>query len=206
MARRLERAFGPQGWWPARTPFEVMVGAILTQNAAWRNVESAIENLDRSGALSLRKLLALPRRRLERLIRPSGYFRVKARRLVSFCRWLDAKCGGRVGRLNHAPTTRLREELLEVKGVGPETADSILLYALGRPVFVVDAYTRRVLARHVMSEDGEAYDSIRRRFESAIRSGDRVCRMNELHAQIVELAKRFCRVGPVCEGCPLERW
>jgi endonuclease-3 related protein len=206
MARRLERAFGPQGWWPAETAFEVMVGAVLTQNAAWRNVERAMDNLAREGALEASRLLAIPRPRLEALVRPSGYFRVKAGRLLSLVRWLERRCGGDAGRLSAVPTDALRRELLAVNGVGPETADSILLYALGRPVFVVDAYTRRVLARHGMSREGEPYDSIRLRFERAIRSGDRVCRMNELHAQVVELAKRRCRVEPVCEGCPLAGW
>lgn len=206
MARRLKRAFGPQGWWPARTPFEVMVGAVLTQNANWKNVEQAIANLRAARALSLARVLALPRARLERLIRPAGYFRVKTRRLRSLCEWLDARCGGRLSRLAKTPTTGLRSELLAVHGVGPETADSILLYALARPVFVIDAYTRRVLTRHGLSEDSEGYESLRERFERAIRGRGRLRRMNELHAQLVELAKRHCRVKPSCGGCPLEGW
>jgi len=206
MAALLGRAFGPQGWWPAKTPFEMMVGAILTQNAAWKNVERAIANLEAAGALRPARLLALRRPRLEKLLRPSGYFRVKAARLVSFCRWLDERAGGSIAKLAEAPMDRLRAELLSVHGVGPETADSILLYGLGRPVFVVDAYTRRVLTRHGLARDSEPYDSIRLRFERAIRGRNRARRMNELHAQIVELAKRHCRTRPRCEGCPLEEW
>jgi endonuclease-3 related protein len=206
MARRLDRALGPQGWWPARTPFEVMVGAVLTQNAAWTNVERAVSNLRGAGALSLNTLFLLPRRRLEGLIRPAGYFRVKTRRLLALCRWLDARCAGRLARLEGTSTEELRQELLAVKGVGPETADSILLYALGRPVFVVDAYTRRVLTRHSLSRESEPYDSIRARFERALGGRGRVRRMNELHAQVVALAKAHCRTRPVCEGCPLEGW
>ncbi len=206
MARRLQRAFGPQGWWPARTPFEVMVGAVLTQNANWKNVEQAIANLRASRRLSLAGIIALSRLRLQRLIRPAGYFRVKEKRLRSLCEWLDGRCKGRLARLAKIPTPELRAELLAVHGVGPETADSILLYALERPVFVIDAYTRRVLTRHGLSHDREGYDLLRERFERAMRGRSRLRRMNELHAQIVALAKRHCRVRPSCEGCPLEGW
>lgn len=206
MARRLGRAFGPQGWWPARTPFEVMVGAVLTQNANWRNVEQAIADLRAARALSLAGILSLRRARLERLIRPAGYFRVKARRLRCLCEWLEKECKGRVARLAKTRTPELRGELLAVHGVGPETADSILLYALGRPVFVIDAYTRRVLTRHGVSHGREPYESLRERFERAIRGKGRLRRMNELHAQLVELAKRHCRTRPSCDGCPLEGW
>ncbi len=206
LARRIDRAFGPQGWWPARTPFEVMVGAVLTQNTNWTNVERAIAALRSAGALTLRGILALSRAKLQRLIRPAGYFRVKEKRLRSLCEWLHERCGGRVSQLARIPTPELRAELLAVHGVGPETADSILLYALARPVFVVDAYTRRVLARHGLSNEREPYESIRGSFERAIRGPRRLRRMNELHAQIVELAKRYCRVRPACPGCPLEGW
>ena len=208
MAGRLKRSFGPRGWWPAETPFEVMVGAVLTQNAAWTNVEKAIANLRRERALSLAKVLALPRAKLQRLIRPAGYFRVKAKRLISLCEWLLARCGKRcdLKKLDATPTMELRHELLGVHGVGPETADSILLYALGREVFVIDAYTRRVLSRHGMSGAKEKYDSLRERFERAINGRSRLASLNELHARIVELAKRHCRPKPRCEGCPLAGW
>jgi len=208
MAGRLKRAFGPLGWWPAKTPFEVMVGAVLTQNAAWTNVEKAIANLRRERALSVAEVLALPRARLQRLIRPAGYFRVKAKRLRSLCKWLLSRCGKRcdLKKLDATPTMELRHELLGVHGVGPETADSILLYALGREVFVIDAYTRRVLSRHGMSGAKEKYDSLRERFERAIKGRNRLSRLNELHARIVELAKRHCRPKPRCEGCPLAGW
>ena len=206
MARRLSRAFGPQGWWPAAKPFEVMVGAVLTQNANWKNVEQVIANLRAERRLSLAGILALSRSTLQRLIRPAGYFRVKEKRLRSLCEWLHARCRGRLARLAKTRTPELRAELLAVHGVGPETADSILLYALERPVFVIDAYTRRVLARHGLSHDRVGYDSLRERFERAVRGSGRLRRMNELHAQVVALAKRHCRVKPSCEGCPLEGW
>lgn len=206
MASRLQKAFGPQHWWPADTPFEVMVGAVLTQNTNWKNVERAVANLKRAKALSPRKLLALSRTAMQKLIRPAGYFRVKEKRLRSLVEWFQARTRGRLARLKAAPTNELREELLSVHGVGPETADSILLYALGRPVFVVDAYTRRVLGRHGLLRGGEGYDLIREAFERAIKGGGRARRLNELHAQVVELAKRHCRVKRSCEGCPLEGW
>lgn len=206
MARRLDRAFGPQQWWPAETPFEVMVGAVLTQNTNWKNVELAIANLKGARALSPKKLLALSRARLRKLIRPAGYFRVKEKRLRSFVEWLYSRTRGRLALLKATPTNELREELLSVHGVGPETADSILLYALGRQVFVVDAYTRRVLERHGLLRGGEPYDLIREAFERAIAGRNRTRRMNELHARIVTLAKRHCRAVRSCEGCPLESW
>ena len=206
MAKRLHSAFGPQHWWPAETPFEVMVGAVLTQNANWKNVEQAIANLKRAKALSPKRTLALRRAMLQKLIRPAGYFRVKECRLRSLVEWLVGRTGGRLGRLDSVPTNELREELLAVHGVGRETADSILLYALGRPVFVVDAYTRRVLERHGLLRGGEPYDFIREDFERAVVGPRRTKRLNELHAQIVELAKRHCRVKCSCGGCPLEDW
>jgi endonuclease-3 related protein len=206
MARRLQKAFGPQRWWPADTPFEVMVGAVLTQNANWKNVEQAIANLKQARALSPGRILALTPAKLQRLIRPAGYFRVKEKRLRSLVEWFRTRARGRPARLKATSTEELREELLSVHGVGPETADSILLYALGRPVFVVDAYTRRVLERHGLLRGREPYDLIREAFERAITGRNRTRRMNELHAQVVELAKRHCRTRRSCEGCPLERW
>lgn len=206
LARRLDRAFGPQGWWPAKTPFEVMVGAVLTQNANWKNVERAISNLEAAGSLDPEAILALSPGRLARLVRPAGYFRVKSRRLRELCRWLLERCGGRLEEFGRVPTPDLREELLSVHGVGPETADSILLYALGRPVFVVDAYTRRVLSRHGVARGDEPYDEIRAEFERALAGPGCERRFNELHAQLVELGKRFCRPTPSCRGCPLETW
>jgi endonuclease-3 related protein len=206
MASRLQKAFGPQHWWPADTPFEVMVGAVLTQNANWKNVEKAIGNLKRAKALSPWAILALTPAKLQKLIRPAGYFRVKEKRLRSVVEWFWTRARGRPARLKATPTLELREELLSVHGVGPETADSILLYALGRPVFVVDAYTRRVLERHGLLRGGEDYDLVRQTFERAITGRNRTRRMNELHAQVVELAKRHCRVKRLCEGCPLGYW
>ncbi len=204
MYQRLYEHFGPQHWWPARTPFEVAVGAVLTQNTNWANVERAIQNLRAAGVLSAKKMRALPLRRLERLLRPAGYFRVKAKRLRALLDWLIEECGGRLGTLKRRPTKELRESLLAVNGVGPETADSILLYALGRPVFVIDAYTRRVLARHGLAAGDEDYEVLRALFESALPR--RVKLYNEYHALLVAVGKYHCGTRPRCAGCPLERF
>jgi len=206
LARALDERFGPRDWWPAESPFEMMVGAVLTQNANWKNVERAIDNLRARRCLSWRRILALRPAELGRLIRPAGYFRVKAKRLRALCVWFDERCGGDVRRLARAPTPRLREELLAVHGVGRETADSILLYGFGRPVFVVDAYTRRVLSRHGLIAGDEPYDLIRESFERALPLVRAVKAYNELHAQIVTLAKDFCRAREQCAGCPLSSW
>jgi len=171
MYRRLLAAYGPQGWWPGDTPFEVAIGAILTQNTAWVNVEKAIANLKRAGALSFRGMRRLSERRLARLIRPSGYFNQKAKKLRALLAWLEARGGasGSVRRALAGPLAEVRESLLEVHGIGPETADSILLYAAGRPVFVIDAYTRRALSRHGMPGAIAAdYEELRARFESSL--------------------------------------
>lgn len=198
---RLFDAFGPQHWWPGDTPFEIMVGAILTQNTSWRNVERAIANLKQAGLLNPVALARAPRR-LARLIRPSGYFNVKARRLSDFLEWFMAATGdGRVESLQRFRTPRLRRALCAVRGIGPETADSILLYALRRRVFVVDAYTRRFLSRHRLIPAAATYDTVRRLFESSLPPSAKL--YNEYHALIVKLGKDICRPKPRCDGCPL---
>ncbi len=197
--RRLFDRYGPQHWWPARTPFEVVVGAVLTQNTAWRNVERAIANLDAAGALDPDALLALPHARVASLLRPSGYFNVKAQRLRAVCRWIVGHGG--MGRLRHWPTARLRAALLDVHGVGPETADDILLYAFGRPVFVVDAYTRRLFARLGLLDGDPGYEALRAAFERAL--GPDTPLFNAYHALIVRHGKAHCGVRPRCDGCCL---
>ncbi len=166
--RALFQAWGPQNWWPARSRFEVIVGAYLTQNTAWTNVEKALANLRAAKVLSVNGLRRVPLAELEELIRPSGYFRQKSARLKTFVRFLDQRYGGSLRRMFSRPTVELREELLQLKGVGPETADSILLYAGNHPVFVVDAYTRRILERHGMVADEAGYEEIREMFEQAL--------------------------------------
>lgn len=164
----LYRAWGPQHWWPAETPFEVIVGAYLTQNTSWTNVERALENLRRAHVLSVDGIRKLKLARLERLIQPSGYFRQKAKRLKTFIAFLDQQYEGSLERMFAQPTARLREALLALHGVGPETADSILLYAANHPVFVVDAYTRRILERHQILPEKADYEEIRLLFEQSL--------------------------------------
>lgn len=198
-------AFGPQHWWPGRTPFEVIVGAILTQNTSWTNVESAIENLRSARLLSPPAIAAVRLRRLQRLVRPSGYFRQKARKLKEFCKFLRNEYAGSLKKLFAEPTIVLREKLLGIWGIGPETADSILLYAGEHPVFVVDAYTKRMLARHGWTGEKAGYDEVRWMFEQKF-PGD-AKRFNEFHALIVHAGKTFCRAhDPVCGECPLGRY
>ena len=200
--RRLYRAFGPQHWWPAQTPFEMMVGAILTQATSWHNVEQAITRLRRGGALSARGLLARPTRELERAVRPAGYFRQKARYLQGFTRWYVARHQGSARRMFKTPWAALRAELLSLKGIGPETADSILLYAGHRAVFVVDAYTRRVFRRHRLIGASATYEEIQG--VAMGRAPKPAQRYNEFHALLVAVGKRFChRRHPECTRCPL---
>ncbi|MDQ7779939.1 MAG: endonuclease III domain-containing protein [Planctomycetota bacterium] len=193
--------FGPQHWWPAETPFEVMVGAILTQNTNWSNVERAISNLRQARMLTPRAIDRASRAELASLIRPAGYYNIKAGRLKNLVRWLCAEFAGRPERMRNMDTAVLRERLLSVKGVGPETADSILLYATGKTVFVVDSYTYRVFTRHGLIPAESAYEDVQAYFESNL--PDDAALFGEYHALIVKTAKEFCRKDPRCEGCPL---
>ncbi|HEB98401.1 MAG TPA: endonuclease III domain-containing protein [Thiotrichales bacterium] len=198
---RLHEAHGPQHWWPGETPFEIMVGAILTQNTAWTNVERAIANLKRARALSPRAIVAAEPERLGEWLRPSGYFNIKARRLRNFCTWYLEQGG--LSRLKWLDTQALRHAVLSVNGVGPETADDILLYAFERPVFVIDAYTRRLFSRLGMISGEEGYETLRHAFEHAL--GPDVALFNEYHALIVVHAKDICRKKPSCGDCVLKR-
>ena len=199
--KTLRKNFGHQHWWPGDTPFEVMVGAILTQNTAWTNVEKALLNLKKAKKLSFRALRSIPLKRLSLLIRPAGYFNVKAERLKCFMDFLQMECRGDLSELRKRGATVLREQLLAVKGIGPETADSILLYALGKTSFVIDAYTRRIFSRHGLASEGESYDRWREVFTRALPSS--LALYNDYHAQIVRTAKGHCRKSPRCESCPL---
>jgi endonuclease-3 related protein len=198
-------ALGPQHWWPGKTPFEIVVGAILTQNTSWRNVETAITNLRNAGLLSPDGIEKVSARRLESLIRSSGYFRQKARKLKAFCIFLRTEFRGSLKRMFETSTILLREKLLGVFGVGPETADSILLYAGNHAVFVVDAYTKRILMRHGWVSEKTRYGDIRWMFERQFPADAR--RFNEFHALIVNTGKNFCRPhAALCERCPLGRY
>lgn len=198
---RLLGHFGPRHWWPAETPFEVVVGAILTQNTAWRNVEYALDNLRRAGALAPAPLLALAPEELQTLLRPAGFFRQKSARLQGFIRHLAQHHDGDLETWLAGPLEAVREELLALKGIGPETADSILLYAGERPTFVVDAYTRRLFSRLGLLAGDEPYARIRDFFMEALPADAEL--FNEYHALIVEECKTFCRPRPDCGPCPL---
>jgi endonuclease-3 related protein len=198
---RLFDRFGPLHWWPAETPFEVCIGAILTQNTAWTNVEKAISALREAGIMSPATLHDCDPEQLARLIRPAGYFNVKSRRLKDFTAWLFLSHGGSLERMFAVDWQELRAELLRVRGIGPETADSILLYAGDKPSFVVDAYTRRLFHRLGLLQDSAGYDETRALFMNDLPQD--VPLFNEYHAQIVQQCKRFCRVKPLCGDCPL---
>jgi endonuclease-3 related protein len=199
----LLRAYGPQHWWPGRTRFEVIVGTILTQSTSWSNVELAIAALRSEKLLSPVALEQVSLRRLARLIRPSGYFRQKARKLKAFVHFLRERHQGSLDKLLATPTGELREQLLSVHGIGPETADSILLYAGGHPVFVVDAYARRILERHRLARASQIYEEIRQLFERNLPSSPPL--FNEYHALIVHTGKHFCfKREPHCAQCALQ--
>lgn len=198
-------ALGPLHWWPGETPFEVIVGTILTQNTSWTNVEMALANLRREGLLTVEGIERADVRHLAALLRPAGYFRQKARKLKAFVRFLRAEYAGSLRRMFKTPALELRGKLLGVWGIGPETADSILLYAGEQPVFVVDAYTKRIFARHGWSSEKAKYEDIRWMVERQF-PGD-VQRFNELHALIVSVGKNYCRPkDPKCGECPLGRY
>jgi endonuclease-3 related protein len=231
--RTLLRAWGRQHWWPARTPFEVIVGAFLTQNTSWANVEHALRRLRSARCLSMSGVRRVSVAELEPLIRPAGYFRQKAARLKKFVAFVDQRYAGSLHRMFARPTAQLRLELLALDGIGPETADSILLYAGSHPVFVVDAYTRRILARHQLVNEDTPYEQVQRLFQSALATpgmeneeprrdqpgrsyGHRPSPMslgyrspqaqvyNEMHGLIVAVGKHYCtKADPRCDRCPL---
>ncbi len=195
--------FGPQHWWPGNTMIEISVGAILTQNTAWSNVEKAIRNLKRGNKLSIKALDKISSAECAEIIRPAGYFNVKSRRLKNFITMLKKEFSGSIKRMSRLNIEQAREKLLNVNGIGRETADSILLYALEKPVFVIDAYTRRILSRHDCIQGDEDYDVLRQMFERFLKKDVQL--YNEYHALIVMTGKHFCKPQPRCEECPLNR-
>lgn len=196
--------FGPQHWWPAETELEMMVGAVLTQNTNWKNVEKAIANLKRKRLLSFEALTSLTVDELAEEIRPAGYYHVKAGRLKNLITFVQETYDGKLDRCFYDETGVLREGLLSVKGVGPETADSMLLYAMHRPVFVVDAYTFRIMNRHGLIFEAADYDDLQKVFTDNLPLD--VGMFNEFHALIVQVGKNFCKKKPRCEECPLNGW
>ena len=200
--QRLYGAFGPLHWWPGETPFEVMVGAILTQNTSWRNVEKAIQKLKGEGVLNPQGIHHLKKSQLASLIRSSGYYQVKADRLKAFVDFIFKEYDGNIRKMERERLERLREKLLKVKGIGPETADSILLYGLKKPIFVVDAYTKRILSRHGIISEKASYEEVQRLFMDHLPHKERL--FNEYHALLVHLGKTLCKKIPRCDICPLK--
>ncbi len=204
MHRLLLDHFGPQKWWPGETPLEVMVGAVLTQNTNWTNVEKAILNLKAKGLLSLKALNDMSIQVLAEEIRPAGYFNIKAKRLKNLVRFVFERYNGTLEALSNETIGSLKEGLLSVNGVGPETADSILLYALERPVFVVDTYTHRILLRHGMADEQMAYHELQELFVDHL--PEDLDLFNGFHALIVRTGKEYCKKRPRCSDCPLCKW
>ena len=199
---RLLGAFGPQQWWPGDSPFEIMIGAVLVQNTAWRNVERAIDNLREAAVMEPHALYALAPEELAEFIRPAGYFQVKAKRLRNLLKFLIEEFDGSLDAMFRTNLATLREQLLAIHGIGPETADAILLYAGGLPTFVVDSYTHRVLARHGWIGYEAGYHEIKDHFETALPADAQL--YNEYHALLVRVGKDYCkRTAPKCEACPL---
>lgn len=201
---RLAQHFGPQHWWPGETPFEIMVGAVLTQNTSWTNAAQAISNLQAEGLLSVEALLALPDQALAERIVPCGYYNLKTRRLKNLLNLIGQNYDGRLENLFALELSELREALLAVKGIGPETADSIILYAAGKPIFVVDTYTHRILSRHQLIDEDEAdYHQIQELFMEALPADPAL--FNEYHALLVQTGKNYCKKSrPLCDQCPLQ--
>ena len=201
--RALLKAYGSQHWWPGETCFEVMVGAILTQNTSWRNVEKAIGHLKEKGVLNSEGIYKLRKSQLASLIKSSGYYRIKADRLKSFVNFLFEEYNGDIEKMRGERIEGLRKKLLEVKGIGPETVDSILLYGLKKPIFVVDAYTKQSLSRHGIVSEKASYNEIQSLFMNHLSLDERL--FNEYHALFVYLGKTLCKKIPKCDICPLKR-
>jgi len=201
--RMLFDCFGPQHWWPGETQFEIITGAILAQNTSWSNVEKAIKNLKAADMLTAEQLYRLDPSKLAGLIRPAGYYNIKTKRLKSFLVWLFQNYDGNLANLENLDTGCLRVELLSVKGIGRETADSILLYAFSRPIFVVDAYTARVAVRHGLIEPDADYEQLRELFQSNLPQDVQL--FNEYHALLVRVGKEFCKPNAECRCCPLKK-
>lgn len=202
--RKLFAFFGPQHWWPGDSAFEIIVGAILTQNTNWLNAEKAIGNLKQNKVLAPQRLYNLSKKNLAKLIRPAGYYNIKAERLKNFLVFFLKSYNGNFKKISHENASDLRKQLLSIKGIGPETADSILLYALDKPVFVIDAYTKRILSRHRFIGTEATYDEIQNLFMRNLKTDAQL--FNEYHALLVRLGKEFClKNKPRCDICPLKK-
>ena len=200
----MHERFGHQAWWPGETALEMCIGAILTQNTAWKNVVKALDNLKAAGAMGISALHAMPHAELAELIRPAGYFNVKAKRLKNFVAAICPDYGDDIKAFLDRSVSELREALLSINGVGRETADSIILYAARKPTFVIDAYTCRIMLRHHLICEGDDYEAVKELFESSLPTDAEL--WNDYHAQLVAVGKNYCRPVARCEGCPLEKF
>jgi len=200
--QKLYDYYGKQHWWPADSKFEIMIGAILTQNTSWRNVEKAIENLKQKNLINPKKLSKLSISELSNLIRPSGFYNIKAKRLRSFLNFINTKYSGSIEKMRQEKVSILRAQLLSVSGIDEETADSILLYGLDKPIFMIDAYTRRIFSRHGYFDAKVRYPSIQKFFMDNLPKKTKI--YNEYHALLVKLAKDFCQTKPKCQRCPIK--
>lgn len=199
--QKLYNHYGSQHWWPGDSPFEIMIGAILTQNTVWHNVEKAINNLKQENLINPKRLAKLSKSELSVLIKPSGFYNIKAKRLMSFTNFINNKYSGRVEKMKQQKLSVLRLQLLSVHGIGEETCDSILLYGLNKPIFVVDAYTKRIFSRHEYFDAKTNYSLVQRFFMQNLPKSVKI--YNEFHALLVTLAKDFCRTKPKCTTCPI---
>jgi endonuclease-3 related protein len=199
--KKLLSFFGPQHWWPGNTALEIIIGAILTQNTNWKKIEKAIAELRTNKTLNYFSLKKIKEKELALSITASGYYRIKARRIKNFLDFLEEKCGGKIYKLKKIKLKKLRKELLNVNGIGPETADSILLYALDKPVFVIDAYTKRIFSRHNFMAPNVSYETAQKIFMENLPPN--ISLYNEFHALIVKLGNTYCKKSPKCAKCPL---
>ncbi|MCX7913229.1 MAG: hypothetical protein N2511_01445 [Thermodesulfovibrionales bacterium] len=198
---KLYSFYGPQNWWPAESSFEVAIGAILTQNISWENAKRAIENLKRENLLNPKALREIPIKRLSELIKPSGYYNIKSKKIKAFVDFVYEYSNGNLEKFKDINIDLLRSLLLSVYGIGPETADSILLYSLEKPIFVVDIYTKRVFSRHNLINHEATYDEIQRLVHSKLQRDSKL--YNEYHALLVKVGKDYCKPKPICKRCPL---
>ncbi|HQG50913.1 MAG TPA: endonuclease III domain-containing protein [Syntrophorhabdaceae bacterium] len=198
----LLKSFGKRNWWPGETPLEIIVGAVLTQNTSWKNVQKAIQNMKNECVLDIESLYRIGTERLSEIIRPSGFYNLKANRLKNIVNVIYNSYGASIDNMANISLDELRHSLLEINGIGPETADSILLYALNRPIFVVDAYTKRFLSNHRLYAAGGDYHAVQRFFMKNLPAD--IYLFNEFHALIVCLGQGYCKKTPICKGCPLE--
>ncbi len=199
----LDNRWGDQKWWPADSRLEIIIGAILTQNTSWKNVEQALSNLKKNNKISISKISNASHKELASLIKPAGYYNQKSKYIIGVVNYIKKKYNGSLDELFSLDLSLLRKELLSLKGIGPETADTIILYASQKPIFVIDTYTRRFMERHQLASKNDSYDSLAKKFTDSLPRDYKL--YNQFHALIVQLGKNYCKTKAKCSGCPLEK-